>query len=213
MTDNGQKTAVKHGYDELSAAYDREGGSLRWSDLRADLVADLPADARLLDAGCGTGKPVLTGLDDLELVDLDDLELVGLDVSRSQLGLARGRVERPLVQGDMTRLPFRAAAFDAVTAFHSVIHVPIEEHAACYREFARVLRPGGQLVVTVGEDAWVGENDDWLDTGVRMAWSFPDLEESREFLREAGFEVVAEYAVHAEMDDYAWPFLRCRKKG
>lgn len=205
MADNGQKTGVKRGYDELSAVYDREGGSLRWSELRADLVADVPAGGRVLDAGCGTGRPVLTGL--------DDLERVGLDFSRSQLGLARERVDCPLVQGDMTRLPFRAATFDAVTAFHSVIHVPIEEHLACYREFARVLRPGGQLVVTVGEDAWVGENDDWLDAGVHMAWSFPDLEESRAFLREAGFEVVAEYAVHAEMDDYAWPFLRCRKTG
>lgn len=204
MADNGTKTAVRRGYDELSAEYDREGGSLRWSELRADLVADVPDDGRVLDAGCGTGRPVLA--------ELADLERVGLDFSRSQLDLARERVACPLVQGDMTRLPFRAATFDAVTAFHSVIHVPSEEHLACYREFARVLRPGGQLVVTVGEDAWVGENDDWLDTGVRMAWSFPDLEESRAFLREAGFEVVSEYAVHAEMDDYAWPFLRCRKK-
>lgn len=204
MAGREQKRSVRRGYDRLGETYDAAGGEAVPRPL-VDLRDDLPAVGRLLDAGCGPGRPVLE--------PLSDLDRVGVDFSATQLELARERVTCPLVQGDMTRLPFQSGTFDAVTALHSVIHVPIDEHLDCYREFARVLRPGGWLVVTVAEEAWTGENDDWLDSGVRMEWSYPDLEESRSELREAGFEVVEEYAVHAEMDDYAWPFLRCRITG
>ncbi|WP_435155294.1 hypothetical protein [Haladaptatus sp. DFWS20] len=57
------------------------------------------------------------------------------------------------------------------------------------REFSRVLRPGGHLLLTVGSSAWEGSNDDWLGTGIEMHWSIPAPEESVATLEAADFEV------------------------
>jgi len=54
-----------------------------------------------------------------------------------------------------------------------VIHVPKEEHSTVISEFHRVLRPGGELLVSMGAiEGWEGRNDGWLDTDTAMEWSY-----------------------------------------
>lgn len=203
MTDRGdQKRAVKAGYDAIAERYDTQRSQDPSDDeaLRA-FAADLAADGRLLDVGCGAGRGPLERF--------ADRDCVGLDFSASQLALAGERVNSPLVQGDMTDLPFADDSFDAATAFYSVIHLPIDQHREFYREIRRVLRPGGQFLFSIGDD-WAGENDDWLESGARMAWSFPSLDDTVSTLEDVGFGRVERYAVWSEMDQQDWPFIRCR---
>jgi len=103
--------------------------------------------------------------------DLDSAATaVGTDISRSQLELAAENVpDVALAQGDMVGLPFRNGSFDAVTAYHSLIHVPREQHQEAVDEFARVLADGGRLLCSEGPDEWSRTNPDWLDTGVEDA--------------------------------------------
>lgn len=204
-TVDDQRATVRAGYDAIAAEYDDDRTSdPADNDGLIDLRESLPAEPRLLDLGCGAGEGPLQFL--------PPGRAVGLDFSAEQLRLARERVDADLVSGDMTALPFAADSFDAVTAFYSVIHLPIEDHGDCYAEVARVLAPGGEFLFSIGDD-WAGENDDWLDSGERMAWSFPPLQETERLLGEAGFEVVERYGVRSEMDDGDWPFLRCRFEG
>jgi SAM-dependent methyltransferase len=93
---------------------------------------------RILDLGCGTGGmlPHLTTLGDA----------LGLD-SADEAALACRRRGVPFVKGWGSQLPFRDAAFDAVTALDVIEHVP--DDAGLLREIRRVLRPGGLLLVTV----------------------------------------------------------------
>lgn len=56
-------------------------------------------------------------------------------------------VDEPLREADVTALPFAAAQFDAIVSFDVLEHVP--DYPAALREFARCLRPGGRLLVTV----------------------------------------------------------------
>jgi SAM-dependent methyltransferase len=200
-----QRATVRAGYDAMADEYDAD----RTSDPAdneglIDLRESLPAEPRLLDLGCGAGEGPLQFL--------PAERAVGLDFSGEQLRLARDRVDAALVSGDMTALPFADGGFDAVTAFYSVIHLPIADHGDCYTEVARVLKPGGEFLFSIGDD-WAGENDDWLDSGERMAWSFPPLQETERRLADAGLEVVERYGVRSEMDDGDWPFLRCRLDG
>ncbi|WP_348608140.1 class I SAM-dependent methyltransferase [Halobaculum rarum] len=205
-----QRAAVRDGYDGMAATYRREREAAE-APLVESFLDDLAAGDRVLDAGCGQGTPVLNRLP-------DRVGGVGVDLSASMLDLARDRTDTALARGDLTRLPVAADAVDAITALHSVIHVPIAEHPTVFREFARVLRPGGRLYLTAatGEDGWSGANEDWLGAGELMAWSFPGLDRTRDQLREAGFRVTDERVLDdtvADDDGGAWTHLFARLAG
>jgi len=79
-------------------------------------------------------------------------------------------------QADYTRTPFPAASFDVVWALESLCHAP--DKAAFYREAARLLRPGGRLVIAEYVRAArplstqrEGLLHQWLD-----GWAIPDLD-------------------------------------
>jgi ArsR family transcriptional regulator len=127
----------------------------RWDELRALHVADreieralahhLPLGARrLLDIGTGTGRL-------LEVLAPKVERAIGVDQSREMLALARANLARAGIdnaeirQGDMYALPFEADSFDVVT-IHHVLHYA-EDPAAALGEAARVVRPGGLVLV------------------------------------------------------------------
>lgn len=202
-----ERDAVRRAYDELAETYASERSPDGDAAARLDrLLASLPADARVLDAGCGQGTPVLAALADTE-------RAVGLDFSGEQLRLAAENAPAAaLVRGDMTSLPFREGSFDAVTALYSLIHVPLDQHRTVLEEFARVLAPGGRLLLTEGEEEWVGENPDWLGTGTAMRWEIAGREATRDQLDGAGFEVLEEWDRRDELadDDSSKPFFLAR---
>ncbi|WP_436928095.1 class I SAM-dependent methyltransferase [Halosimplex amylolyticum] len=196
--------AVMQGYDGVADAYDADREPAAELPFVESIAADLPDGARVLDAGCGGGRAVLETLG-------DEYEAVGVDVSSAQLALADERAPAArLVRGDLARLPVDDDAVDALTALHSVIHVPREHHEAVFREFARVLRPGGRLLLTTGVGEWEGETDDWLDSGAGMQWSFHGRERSLELLDEAGFAVEDDSVVDDELGGGEWLFVRAR---
>lgn len=74
---------------------------------------------------------------------------VCLDISIRALREARDRIgdHGLFVMGDIAHLPFREGAFEAVVSLHTVHHLPLQEHAAAFWEFFRVLRSEGKAVV------------------------------------------------------------------
>jgi SAM-dependent methyltransferase len=174
---------VARGYDALAGRY------ARWADrvsppLReryaADLTSRLPPGARVLDLGCGPGVPVARLLDRRHAV-------IGVDISWEMVLLARQNVPQGrFVQGDMGSIAFRPGMFDAVVAFHSLIHVPRVQHPTLFDRMGRWLRPGGLLVASLGaRDLPVGTDPNWLGSGP-MSWSFFDAETNLRLLTEAG---------------------------
>lgn len=137
-----------------SDRFQRQGSD--WDEMRA---LDLPAPAveaallellpvggvgRLLDIGTGTGRL-------LELLGSRAEEALGIDASPLMLALARARLARlglghcAVRLGDMYRLPLADAGFE-VALVQMVLHYA-EDPAGALAEAARVLRPGGSLVV------------------------------------------------------------------
>ncbi|WP_049991846.1 class I SAM-dependent methyltransferase [Natrinema salifodinae] len=217
MTDRNH---VRRAYDELSSTYAGERVATDEEAVALESVFDALAPGfRLLDAGCGHGGPVLERALDPSIGDEDESEqkpglAVGLDFSRSQLETAAEFVpDAALCQGELTTLPFVANSFDAVTALYSVIHVPADDHPTVIDEFARVLRPGGRLLLTEGHTEWTGANPDWLATGTEMQWSMAGAAATRNHLESAGFEIVADGTFQdelAEDDDVRFPYFHAR---
>lgn len=138
------KADARRTFDRWAGNYERDPFS-RWiaGQQREALEAlELEEGDRLLDVGCGTGAAVRAAA---ELVERS----VGLDLSPNMLAEARKRATGlsgvEFVEGDSESLPFADGEFTAVLCTTSLHHYPRPDAAA--REFARVLVPGGRVVI------------------------------------------------------------------
>ncbi|MEV5297332.1 class I SAM-dependent DNA methyltransferase [Amycolatopsis methanolica] len=100
------------------------------------------------DIGCGTGR-VTTYLDSL------GVPVFGIDLSPGMLAEARRRYPHLRFEvGTMSDLALEDASLGGILAFYSIIHTPPELLPEVFAEFARVLAPGGHLMVAfqVGDE-------------------------------------------------------------
>lgn len=96
---------------------------------------------RALEAGCGTGY--FSSL----LQHERRWPIVPLDISSDGLSHARSLGARSLVQGDISSLPFASAVFNLVLSIDVLPHLPRGMERGALAEFARVLAPGGLLIL------------------------------------------------------------------
>ena len=142
----------------------------------------------VLDAGCGTG------LTTRRLVSLG-CRVTALDLSAGSLARLRQRVGGlvpRLVQGDLSALPFPDAAFDRVLCANALQQLAgADARRACVPELARVLRPGGRLVLSAQQHSVPRRRAGWVKEGrsgdrVRYIYRFTVDEFARLLGEEAG---------------------------
>jgi demethylmenaquinone methyltransferase/2-methoxy-6-polyprenyl-1,4-benzoquinol methylase len=134
---------VRTMFDRIAPVYDAMNHAMtagldrRWRRLTAEAVV-APGD-KLLDACCGTGDLALAA-------QAAGGEVTGLDFSEPMLERARRKSsEIEWLQGDLLRLPFKDATFDAATVGFGVRNV--EDLDQALKELRRVLKPGGRLAI------------------------------------------------------------------
>jgi SAM-dependent methyltransferase len=105
---------------------------------------DVPPQPRVIELGCGCGGNL--GIFD----ELKPALVVGLDLSPLALDLARQKKPGSvLVRCDLSRpLPFADGSFDLATVFHVLYHGWVDDQRAALGRVARLLRPGGLLLLT-----------------------------------------------------------------
>lgn len=139
------KDSVQRQFGAVAANYATSAVHVSGPDLQAMLAAaGLRGAERVLDAGCGTGHTALAfaaHVAEVVAIDLTEAMLAQGRKLASQRGLANITFKR----GDVERLPYADASFDVVTSRYSAHHYPHPQQALA--EFARVLRPGGLLLL------------------------------------------------------------------
>lgn len=177
------KDVVRSGYDAIAAEYtSARHVDVQQISLLQDLAGRLPADATILDAGCGAGVPVTQWLS-------ERFTVTGVDISPEQVRLARQLVpQATFVCQDMTTLDVPDASFDAICSFYAVIHIPREEHLPLLRDFHRMLKPGGFLLLGMGSSDSPGIVEPFF--GAPMYWSHYDAATNVRMMEEAGFHVI-----------------------
>jgi SAM-dependent methyltransferase len=128
-------------YRQWSATYDEPRNSLFDSDepVMHEILDPLPAGT-ILDAACGTGRYAA-------YLAARGHRVLGVDSSPEMLERASARVpDGTFLRGELHRLPMADESVDAVVCALALVHVP--SLAAVMAEFARVLRPGGQLAIS-----------------------------------------------------------------
>jgi SAM-dependent methyltransferase len=112
-------------------------------ETRTGLDPGALGDARVLDAGCGMGRY-------LRIAASAGASLVGLDLSWSLLAARELTADLPrvaLVRGDLLRPPLAEGSFDHIYSLGVLDHTP--DPRAAFLRLARLLRPGGRIVVWV----------------------------------------------------------------
>lgn len=144
----------------------------------------------VLDVGCGDGALTLA------FSEAGAFPVTGCDVDRRMIVRAAARAaERaaPIAyaMGRAEMLPFHDASFDTVTAITVLAFVPEPEKALC--EMARVLRPGGRLVIgDLGKwSQWAASRRirSWFEDGMWQAATFRSAGEWRRLVRATGLHV------------------------
>jgi demethylmenaquinone methyltransferase / 2-methoxy-6-polyprenyl-1,4-benzoquinol methylase len=147
---------VRQIFDRTAGDYDsveRLVGFGRGSRYRREALAraGIQPGMRVLDVATGTG---LVAREALSLVGRAGV-VIGLDPSEPMMRTGLGTTNLPLIQGSAERLPLADAQFDFVSLGFALRHV--SDLHSVFREFYRVLRPGGiacVLEVTLPRTAW-----------------------------------------------------------
>ena len=147
-----ERNAVERAYDRWAPVYDLVFGPVFERGRRASIIAAERIGGRILEVGVGTG---------ISLPDYSrSNRIVGVDISEAMLSKARERVQESKLEHvealdvmDAERLNFQDDSFDVIVAQYVVTAVPNPE--AALDEFARVLKPGGEIILLsrVGAEA------------------------------------------------------------
>lgn len=144
MTEPADVTETRTAYDRVAVDY---------AEILRDHLATEPIDRAVLDlfaetvtgdvadVGCGPGR-ITVYLDGL------GVKVFGIDLSPGMVEVARETYPGLRFEvGTMAALPLDDGALGGLVAWYSIIHTPPERHPEIFAEFARVVAPGGLLLV------------------------------------------------------------------
>lgn len=175
--------------DETKTYFDSVAG--QWEEMRRQFfgdgvrraaieAADIAPGALVVDVGTGTGFLAEAALD-------AGARVIGVDVSEGMLDQVRRRLSgRPFDArvGEVDALPLQTGEANAVVANMVLHHAPDPPRAIC--EMARVLKPGGVLVITDADT----HTHEWLRTEQHDRWLGFERSDIARWFREAGLDEV-----------------------
>lgn len=178
---------VRDTYDRLATSYaDALWHELDGKPLDRWLLTRVAHEARgrVLDVGCGPGHVTA-------FLAAHGADVTGLDLSPEMIAVARARVPGlPFVVGDLRALPEPDGALGAVVAMYALVHVPRGQLGPPIAELARVLAPGGLLLVSLH----VGEEElrppELWGVAIDLAWHFHPADDLVAAVAAAGLEPV-----------------------
>ena len=99
----------------------------------------------ILDASCGTGDTTIE-------LKKKGVKVIGINISKEEIMLAREKADKggakiDFVIGDLTNAPFKDKTFDQIISLDTLEH--IKDDDIVFREFARMLKPSGKLILSV----------------------------------------------------------------
>jgi len=139
-------------------------------------------DSWICDAGCGPSGHIGRYVFD------KGIQVVGVDISDKCVELARHynpkmRFER----GDIGNLAFDDDSFDGIISYYSIIDTPKRYVGRIFREFHRVLKPGGNLLVAVKAGTTEGYMKDLLGIQTEIYFTLFTEKEITRYFEQAGF--------------------------
>ena len=226
QSDDGKLHSAEEVFDQLNQRYEdafiSDHGLVRTV---AKLITMLPPNAKVLDAGCGTGKPVSA------MLAAAGCDVYGFDVSQEMVHLAQKNVPSGhFAKANMNE--YRPdVKFDAILTIFSLFQIPFHQARKNLVKFRELLRPNGIYVVgTIGGEHFVPDstkfdpewgyldNHDSTFMGIRCEESLITTTGWHKLLEKSGFDI-ASSEMHMYKKDFknqppdAHLFITSRKGG
>ncbi|KAE9994383.1 hypothetical protein EG327_010823 [Venturia inaequalis] len=206
------KARLKASYDAMATEYNEWTTGhfairLEYLDKLIPKLLEKQGPISVLELGCGCGLPVSK-----RLLTYPDISVTANDLSSTQIALARENLRDAgdrvgFLEGDMMRLDFAPASFDAVVAFYSIIHLPKDEQVNLLADIAKWLKPGGYLLANFSAQESQGvELQKWLAEEGWMFWAGWGRAGTVEKIKDAGLEIVIEEVAEDVVDstNFVW---------
>lgn len=163
-------------YQKNYQAYHEKTFSIDPSSFLKPLARRLPAEAFILDVGCGSGR-------DLLWMKKQGFDVIGFERSPGLAELARDNAGCEVIEGDFETYDFSSILVDAVLLVGALVHVPHEKLPDVFLNIKSVIPDGGSVLITLNE----GSGDLTAPDG-RTFYLWEDLK-AREMFDTLGFKV------------------------
>ncbi|NHJ14771.1 MAG: class I SAM-dependent methyltransferase [Candidatus Thorarchaeota archaeon] len=191
---------VEESYDRMGEMYHSFRDNKKFNRQLEEFSRLLPPSGKVLDAGCGVGRPTS------EFLAEKGFEVIGVDISKKMIELARGNVpQAEFHQKNILKLNFLDGSFDGIICVYTLWHIPKVSHPEAIRNFHRMLKNDGILVLNTGIHESEGMSDFF---GEPMLWSTNDPRKTLSEVRNLGFDVVFEGIMKLGGERQYWIFAR-----
>ena len=179
---------IQQSYDRVAGEYAHHIYSeLQHKPLDRQLLtrfaSQVKGNGEICDMGCGPGH-IARHLRDA------GANVFGLDLSLGMLEEARRlNPDISFRQGNMLALDLPDASLAGIAAFYAIVNLPRETFSQVFREMARVLKPGGLLLLAHHIGAETMHRDEWWERPINMDFHFLDPQSVQRDLEAAGLTV------------------------
>lgn len=142
-------------------------------------------DSIICDAGCGPCGHVA------DYISKKGIKVIGIDISEKCIEIANKF--HPGIRfeiGDFSNLRFNDNYFDGIISYYSIVDTPKKYVKKVFKEFKRVLKDNGYLLLAVKEGSGEGFQRDLLGIEIEIYFSLFTKDEIQEYLLESGFEII-----------------------
>ena len=153
------------------------------------LLEGLDTESEVLDLGCGTGRPIA------EYILSRGHRVTGVDQAEALLAMARTRYPNANWISGTIEAFATSVRFNAIVCWDALFHIDRSRHARLFARFARMLLPGGRLMLTFGGSGHPAFTD--IMYGQRFFYDSHAPEQALALLAKAGFKpVISEFMNH-----------------
>lgn len=189
---------VEQGYDRIAEDYYSHRNLSKFNNELEEFASHLPENAHILDVGCGAGIPTAKFLIER------GIKVTGIDLSGKMLNLARDNVpSAEFIKMDMNDLQFSENSFDGIISVYALFHVPKDKHLDIFKQFIKILKPGGILMINTGISESEGTRNFF---GVPMFWSNFSPKTTLNLIKKSGFSIISEGILERGGEYQYWIF-------
>ena len=184
-------------YQKNYKAYHEKTFSIDPSSFLEPLAKILPAEAFILDVGCGSGR-------DLLWMKKKGFDVIGFERSPGLAELARDNAGCEIMEGDFETYDFNSILVDGMMVIGALVHVPYERFSKVFENITSAISDNGSVLITLKEGSGSRTDSDgrtfyhWQDKKARESFDslgFKDCDFSKSVSKTGSGEIWLSYVL------------------